>query len=149
MSLTWAFTLLFGFASVLQSGLNREISKNFGLTGAVWMNSLVLTVVSSIILILARSQMLPDHPVFLQKGNWPMPLWWYVMPGLLGLFILFGLPYSFMSWGALVTVLGMVVGQILFGMLWDVGVEHRTLAWNQIAGSVLALLGVFLVNFKR
>lgn len=149
MNLMAFATLLFGLATVMQSGLNRILAPQYGLTGAAWINSLVLCSISTLILVLARSQNMIDHPFFIQKGSWPALPWWFFIPGCLGLFLIFGLPFSFMTFGAFTTILGMIVGQLIFGLVWDHMVDHKNIGYQQIIGAVLAISGVLLVNFKR
>lgn len=137
---------ILGGLTVIQAGLNRKIAQNWGLSAAVLLNAAVLFVLAIILFIIglnAKSDLLQSN-VDLSRISW-----WYVLPGIMGLCLVFGGPWSIHNWGAVHTFLLLVSGQLLFSLWWDFQVEGMPFSWMRIAGCGLAWLGVMLTTFSK
>lgn len=72
--------------------------------------------------------------------------WWYLLPGLLGFAFVVGLPYSIARIGALQVFVGLVVAQMVGGLLWDHFVEGLDWSFSRILGATLAVVAVLLAS---
>ena len=143
--LTFLLPILIGFAGVVQGGLNKEIMKNWGITGAVLINNLQVFFWSMFVWFLAR------HATALFSDDW-RPLaqsnqihWWYLVPGLCGFFIVAGIPVAIDKVGAGKTFMGILLAQLIGGVAWDHIVGGEAVEWRQIAGVGAAALGAILM----
>lgn len=147
----WAalLSILVGFSTVLQGGLNRQIAIQWGVAGAVLLNSFFY--ITAAILLFLISKKLPQFvpEIFHDKGTLTQFSWWYLIPGLCGFLIVVGAPIVIAKIGAFKLVLGVVTAQLVFGLLWDVMVEDIPATTTRIAGAVLAFISVILVSMKR
>lgn len=137
---------LLGGLTVIQAGLNRKIAQNWGLSAAVLLNAAVLLLFAIVLFIVgmnSKSELIQSH-VDLKTINW-----WYIIPGFLGLCLVFGGPWSIHNWGAVHTFLLLVSGQLLFSLWWDFQVEGIPLTWMRLTGCALAWLGVMLTTFSK
>jgi bacterial/archaeal transporter family-2 protein len=140
MNWIYCLPLLIGAVTVVQAGLNRQISPNLGfpLTG-VLNNFSGLCVAVALILILY---------FFSPKGlSRDISLhWWYFIPGALGMIFVMGTPYAISEIGASRTFILLVSGQMFFGMVWDHFVQGATIPWMRIIGVALAIAGATIAN---
>ncbi len=137
-----------GVAAVLQGGLNRQIAAQVGLPSAVLINASVLLLLSSALWILAcRSP--ATLPAFMQLAGHPalFRAWW-LLPGLLGLALVLGIPYAIPRLGAFPVFLGILVGQMITSLAWDAVLEGRPLTATKLCGAALALVAAVLVGRK-
>ena len=135
-----------GGLTVLQAGLNRKIAQSWGLPAAVLINSTVLLILAGTLFFIGlntKTELLQTH-IDLNRVHW-----WYVLPGIMGLCLVFGGPWSIHNWGAVHTFLLLVAGQLLFSLFWDFHVENMPFSWMRIAGCGLAWLGVMLTIFSK
>lgn len=138
--------VLLGFAAVLQGGLNRQISGHWGLAAAALFNAIILLVATMGLLFLTRRY--PDlfPPFFHPKGALAAIRWWWIFPGLFGLALVAGIPWTISRVGAFPVFLGILGGQLTMSLAWDVLVEHHPLTMVRLIGAGLALLGAWLVG---
>ncbi len=148
MYLFLLFPVLFGFCSVLQGGLNRRIVQYWSLPTAVLFNGLVL--LSSASLFFALFYYLGDRLPESLRIKWDWGVWrpWFVLPGLMGLALVFGIPWSISQWGALKTFVVIIASQVVMSMIWDVAVEGLALSYLRMGGAVLTVLGAVLASLK-
>ncbi len=149
MSLAVFLSLAMGLASLFQGGLNRQIATHWGFVGAAFLNTLVILVVISIIY--GVSRWYPDAlPRVLQDNDsFSRISWWYVIPGLSGLFLILGMPWVISKIGALNLFMGFVAAQLLGSVVWDACVEGIPVSVIRIAGVGLSFLAVLLVAWKK
>lgn len=141
---------MLGLAAVIQGGLNRQISGQWGLSNAAFFNTLVLLAATAGLLVytVTRPESLPEF--FRVKGglgaSWASFRWWYLIPGLCGMSLVVGIPYAIQRIGAFPVFLGILGGQLVASLLWDAAVEHRPVTLVRLAGAGLALLAAWMVG---
>ena len=136
--------------SVLQTTHNRHIADTLGLAGALLLNVCVMLGVTGILYILARQQnasrWMPE--IFVAKA----PLlaqfrWIYVWPGLCGLAVIIGLPYSLLYLSAAQVFVLFVGMQLLASLIWDVCVQRLPVTGTTLCAAGLTLTGMVMVNW--
>jgi uncharacterized membrane protein YdcZ (DUF606 family) len=144
----WIISFFLGFLAVLQAGLNREITKVWGLSSAVLINSSVLLVftISFFWLSLRHPQIFP--PSFAAKVNFSTWKWWFIIPAICGFCIISGIPALIPRMGATSVFLSLVVSQMTFSLVWDLCVEHMSFEPRRLVGVALALTGLFIASWK-
>lgn len=145
-SMTWlaaCVSVSLGLAAVLQGGINRYASARWGLTPIILLNNLVIFIagIALFFLVRARPALFPDF--FRSRGVTDFS-WWYLLPGLFGLCLVAGIPFVMSKIGALRVFVGIVAGQMIFGLLWDFFVEGIPMNNTRIIGALLTLIGVFV-----
>jgi len=88
---------------------------------------------------------------FATLGGLPRVPWWQWTGGLMGAFFVFGSTLLAPRIGLAAMISLIVAGQVLSSLVFDrfglVGLSVREVSWARIAGAVLILGGVLLVNF--
>lgn len=138
---------LVGALGVLQGGLNKKVGAEAGLSGAALINTLVL--LSAIGLYFLVERVRPDLFPELFRSRMPArAAWWWALPGLSGLFIVFGFPWAIGRIGATTSVLLLIAAKILSGVAWDGFAEGRWPGPLKIAGAVVVLVGAVMASIK-
>ncbi len=137
---------MLGVVAVLQGGLNRQISGQWGLSGAALFNTLVLLIatVSLFMVAKARPDLLPEF--FRPRGSFQAFQWWYLIPGLCGMALVVGIPFAIHRLGAFPVFLGILGGQLVMSLIWDAMMEHRPVTALRLAGAGLAILSAWMVS---
>lgn len=135
---------LLGVASVLQAVLNRRIAVSWGLAAAALLNSAVLLAAAVGVFVWSRKMPAAFPAGFAAPAVLGSGSWWFLVPGVLGLSLVMGLPYAVGRLGAGAVFIMLIGAQIVTSLLWDFAVEGRPLAGMRIAGAVLALVGAAL-----
>ena len=141
-----------GVAVVVQAGLNRQVASSWGLAGAAVINSVIVLLAALIILALARTRpdLLPEiFRVPDPTGPIPWVHWKTIVPGLLGITIVVGLPWAFSRLGALEVILSVLVAQLAASLLWDRMVEGIPVHPLRVVGTLVAFVGATLANWKK
>lgn len=133
--------VLLGGLTVLQSGLNRHIGSRFGWpvvglinNAAGWLFALSVTLV----LLLFFGGRGISRPEGFE--------WWWIVPGVLGMAFVMGIPYSMHVLGASRTFVLLVGSQMVFGLAWDHWVRGLELPWTRLAGVGLAFVGALIAS---
>lgn len=129
---------ILGIVVVLQAGLNKKISSQWGVSGAVLLNALVFLVIAGVVYALRLPNLKGE--VELKSFNW-----WYLVPGALGCILVFGGPMAIARWGAVHTFILIISAQLLASLVWDTQVEGMPVSTMRIAGIALAWIGAVLV----
>lgn len=137
--------LLIGSFGVLQNTLNKNIAANMGLPLALVINNIVLLLSSLFfffILKLPGDDRLPG--IFRTKltENFWNPQ--YVVPGLLGFFIIVTAPWSIEKVGATKVFVMIIVAQVVTSLAWDYWVESTAMPPMRLAGALIAAIGAFI-----
>lgn len=138
---------LVGALGVLQGGLNKKVGAEAGLSGAALVNTLVL--LSAIGLYFVVERLRPELFPELFRARLPTRVaWWWLLPGLSGLFIVFGLPWTIGRIGATTTVLLLIAAMIVGGLAWDGLAEGRWPGSLKLAGAVVVLVGAAMASSR-
>lgn len=139
---------ILGVAAVIQGAINKQIAARLGLGQAILLNGLVLLTTALFLYLIIR--LFPQHfpDVFRPRSLDPSirtPLaWWFFVPGLCGFLLVAGIPFLLGEIGAFKVFIGLIVAQLIAGLLWDHWMEGIPINGLRIAGSVLALSGAVL-----
>jgi transporter family-2 protein len=147
----WSLLLPFyiGFATVFQAGLNRFISRDWGL-GSVVMFSSMISALAALLFWLAVHWAPSSMPeIFRDRGGMFSGFsWWYWIPGVLGFSIVVGIPFAIARIGALQTFVILIGSQIVFSMVWDAMYEGKPVNTVRVIGAAMAFAAAALVNLK-
>ena len=145
MNLALLVPLALGTIGILQGTLNKQISQSIGVAQATMLGSIITLIASIILFALVKTypQAFPDF--FHVKLPLSTFKWWYIFPGLFGVFIVAGLPYAFASLGAVKVTVGLIAAQMITSSVWDLFVDHLPITWNKAVGMVFAFLSVILI----
>lgn len=140
-----------GVAVVVQAGVNRQVAGQWGLAATAAVNSVVVLLLALAVFAVARLRPECVPEIFRVPGvaaDAQIPPWRLVLPGVLGLLVVVGLPWSFDRLGALAVILTVLVAQLGASLLWDALVEGIAAHPLRIAGTVIALGGAALASWK-
>jgi len=143
MNLAFLIPTLLGAFVVVQAGLNRRIAAEWGLPTAVLLNGVVLALgaASLVLYFLMRPEVGLNEIRFQAKLFAP----WFLLPGLIGLGLVFGGPWSIAHLGAVTTFVLLLSSQLLVSVIWDLKVENLEISNGRWLGIALAWLGALLV----
>lgn len=145
MNLALLIPLALGTIGILQGTFNKQIAQSIGVAQATMLGS-VITLIASIVLFLMVKAYPQSFPEFFHAK---LPLstfkWWYIFPGLFGLFIVAGLPYAFSSLGAVKVTVGLIAAQMITSSVWDLLIDHIPMTWTKGLGMIFAFLSVILI----
>lgn len=148
--MSWAYILPFvlGAMAVMQGGLNRQISRDWGLGGTVFLNSLMLVFGGCILYLITRlsPETLPE--IFRDKGSFKSFSWWFVLPGLFGLSLVTGIPISIQKLGALKVFVALIGAQLVTSIIWDAAIEGMAISPVRVLGALLSFGGALLVALR-
>ena len=140
-----------GVAVVVQAGVNRQIADQWGLAATATVNSVVVLVLALAVFAVARLRPESVPEIFRMPGmgfETQIPAWRLILPGVLGLVVVIGLPWSFDRLGALQVILTVLVAQLGASLLWDALVEGIAAHPLRLVGTVIALGGAALASWK-
>lgn len=137
---------ILGALSVLQAGLNKKIAQAWGLPAAVWFNSLILLIASSLLLCIVWLSKIESLQFQFRQESFN---WWFLLPGLLGLALVFGGPYSMQKWGAVHTFILFISAQLLTSVLWDLKIENANITPMRYLGLAITWLGAIITVWKK
>lgn len=139
--LVMSIPFIVGGLTVLQSGLNRHMGSRFGwpVVGLInnacgWFFALLITL---ILVFFFRGEGVSQPQGF---------AWWWMLPGILGMIFVMGVPLSIQHIGASQTFVLLVSSQMLFSLGWDYWVLHLAIPWTRIAGIGLAVAGALIAS---
>lgn len=140
--------IILGGIAVLQGGLNRQIAMKWGLIHAIVLNCAVIFLLSIILYFIVK--IFPQlFPVSMRAraliGPYPGWIWW---PGFFGLCLVAGIPMAIAKGGALQVFVGIVFGQMVVGLIWDLFQEGIPVSVLRITGAVFVGIGLVLVSLK-
>lgn len=134
-----------GFMSVLQNTLNKQVGQQYGLAAVLVVNAIMILLAAGA-LFLAVTYLPGRFGTFLAGSGVNFEFkWWYVIPGLFGFSVIFGLPYCMNQIGALAVFISFVTAQVVASMLWDSLIDGMPITATKMTGAVIALIGVILV----
>lgn len=128
---------LLGLASVMQSALNRQLAKSWGVPAAVLINTLVFLVLSVGFYVSARSA---------ARGPFQ---WWFLVPGVLGFCLVAGMPLAIARIGAFSAYAMLIAGQLITSLIWDAVVEGAPLTAVRGIGAALLVASAVMISIKK
>jgi len=138
--------ILLGALAVLQGGLNRLISSQHGLSVAAFSNAIVIILSGSLFFGVVKyyPQFFPEffHP---STENYKFQ-WWYVLPGIFGMMLVIAMPWFISKFGSAQLFIGMLAGQLIGGMLWDMVVEGIQISFKRSLAVALAVIATILMQ---
>ena len=78
--------------------------------------------------------------------------WWFLLPGLLGTFVMFAMVFGYTRAGAAAPTIGLIAGQVLASTLLDamqIGPGSRPPSASALLGGLLVAAGATLVVWSR
>src|SRR5690606_31886535 len=111
--------ILLALSTVLQSGLNKEMTRAWGLAEVSLFNNIVVLFISFSFCYLVRLMPQWFPAIFQSRFDLSQFSWWFVIAGFCGFFIVTFYPFAFSRLGALKVFIIVVGAQMVFGILWD------------------------------
>ena len=75
--------------------------------------------------------------------------WWYILPPILGFFIIAGIPYAILKLGAVKVTVGLIAAQMVTSIVWDIMVEDVSLNMMKVVGIFFAFLSVTFITLSK
>ncbi len=145
----WIFSFFIGAITVAQGGLNRKVAEAWGLSGAIFINSFIILIVAGIFLsvCVVFPQIFPSE--FHLKYQSVQFKWWHAIPALCGFMIVSGIPALIPKVGASSVFLCIIIGQLIFSILWDLKIENISITPQKYLGIFVAFLGFAITYWKK
>lgn len=135
-----------GAITVVQGGLNRQVTDHWGLAGAILINNIAFFGAGALIYVFARYFPTAVPEIFRERNPFLQGFrWWYLVPGVFGVCIVGGIPWAITRMGALKAFMGIIAAQLIVGIIWDAMVEQTPATMLRVAGAVLAFIGACMV----
>lgn len=133
-----------GLSVVLQGILNRKIGLAWGLPPVILLNGIVFFIFCVVYYLAAK--LLPDYVPGAAAGTDDLDFkGWYLLPGLCGFLIVFGVPLSLQLQGPLKTFITMIVAQVVFSLILENLIAGEPPGNMKIIGAVIATIGAVMV----
>ncbi len=140
------FPLAVGIATVMQGTFNKQIARDWAISEVLFFNGIVFFICTALYFYIARFHggILPE---FLHETHRGQELrWWYILPGVFGFVIVFGLPISIESMGALKVFIAVVCAQMITSLLWDFFIENTGISSQKIIAALLVIAATVVIN---
>lgn len=141
---------ILGGLGVLQSTLNKTIAGSHGLSTAAMINGIVVAICGVLLFVVSYNfpALFADIIPFNSQKGFSFR-WWYLLPGMIGITLVFVTPLIMIEVGALPVFLGFIAGQIIVSIAWDAYFENIPLNSIRIFGALLTFVGAMLVIWKK
>lgn len=150
MWLFWALAFMAGVAGVIQQGVTKNLSEKAGLAAALHVSNLVVLIGGIVILSMIAAYGQGEFAKLLKFKFEPRTWsWWFLLPGICGLFFITVGPIVIMKLGALKLFVAIVFAQTLGGAIWDRVVEGTPLDKWRVLGAFMTLVGAGLVSMSK
>jgi bacterial/archaeal transporter family-2 protein len=140
------FSVMAGMFAVIQSGLNKMISDEWGFSSALLLNGVVFLVFNLLLFSVVYFQPGIFPAEFRLQGSLSNFKLWWVLPGICGFMLVLGLAVAFSQVGAVQAIVICIAAQIICSMLWDLMVEGKEVGMARIAGTVITFVGAFIAT---
>ncbi|MCB9072991.1 MAG: DMT family transporter [Bdellovibrionaceae bacterium] len=139
-------SIMAGIFAVTQAGMNKLIGDSWGFSSSLLLNGVVYFACNALLFAAAYSYPKWFSSEYTIQGSLGQFRLWWIAPGICGFLLVLGLAYSVLKIGAAHTFIITVTAQIVFGVVWDLAIEHRPIAMTRFAGAGLALVGALLAS---
>ncbi|MFZ3231544.1 MAG: DMT family transporter [Pseudobdellovibrio sp.] len=146
MTLYLFLPFITGVSIIMQAGLNRQTSMQIGLLSAVLLNSFIFFSMSLFIWILVRKEWI-QVPAAFQIKDFSMIQPWYLIPGILGFFIVLCMPLALRSMPAALAFGVSISTQLIVSVIWDYFTMGVLPTLQKIIGILFLFVGSFLMLF--
>ncbi len=142
MKWVYLIPLMIGVLGIFQGALLKNMALEIGMAHATLIGATITFLLSIGLFFLVRSnpQILPDFYVIKQPLN--VFRWWYLIPGLITIFILLFFPKAMSELGAVKVTILVVAGQIIFSTFWDFFMENISFTLFKLLGILFAILSL-------
>lgn len=142
MKWVYLIPLIIGVLGIFQGALLKNMALEIGMAHATLIGATITFLLSVGLFFLVRSnpQILPDFYVIKQPLN--VFRWWYLIPGLITIFILLFFPKAMYELGAVKVTILVVAGQIIFSTFWDFFMENISFTLFKLLGILFAILSL-------
>lgn len=149
MNLALLIPLALGALGILQGTLNKEVSNTIGVAQTTFISSIatLLFCIPLYYTVKFYPQYFPEF--FHVKAPFTTYKWWYIFPGLFGVFIVAGLPLAFSKLGAVKVTVGLIAAQMIASVLWDTFIDKLPMAWPKLLGMGFAVLSVVFITMSK
>jgi bacterial/archaeal transporter family-2 protein len=134
--------LLIGIFGILQGALLKNVALEIGVAHAILIALAIYFFLGIILFILVSNlpQVLPafyavKYPVTYFK-------WWYLVPGIIGFFIVLFFPQAMNQLGAVKVTILIIAGQIITSTFWDFFIDHISFTPFKFLGIIFAILSL-------
>jgi bacterial/archaeal transporter family-2 protein len=134
--------LLIGIFGILQGALLKNVALEIGVAHAILIALAIYFFLGIILFILVSNnpQVLPafyavKYPVTYFK-------WWYLVPGIIGFFIVLFFPQAMNQLGAVKVTILIIAGQIITSTFWDFFIDHISFTPFKFWGIIFAILSL-------
>lgn len=139
--------VVLGVLTVLQATLNRELARVWGLAPAAVLNMLVALSLALVVLSVGATRGAGEG-LFRVHFDLSLLRWWWLLPGICGCSLVFGLPWAVDKLGALPVFVVLVGTQVCASAAWDRFVSDVPLSTPRIFAGLLAVASVALASWK-
>lgn len=139
MTLYLLLPLITGISIIMQAGLNRQSSMQVGLLSAVLLNSFLFFVLSLAIWLVVRKGWIQVPAAFQIKDVTSIQPW-FLIPGILGFFIVLCMPFALQNMPASVAFGISIATQLIMSVVWD----YFTLGTWPTVQKIIGILFLFL-----
>jgi uncharacterized membrane protein YdcZ (DUF606 family) len=146
----WAIVIsvVLGFATVIQSGINRHVSKDWSLNEVAFFNNGIVLIISLTAFLSAKYLTNITPNIFKLKGTMPEFQWYFIIPAICGWFIVMYFPFAISKIGAAKVFIIVVAAQMTGSLVWDYYMEDIGLTTLRISSALLAIAAVVVANFE-
>ena len=149
-----AILLSLGAASVMQGGFNRQLIGSLGLAKVVLLNNSVLLIASLAFFVLRSVGSFAEPASGIASNSFSAlrlnQLFFLLLPGVLGLTLVAGIPWAISKWGASFVFIGLIGSQVFFSLVWDFAFESVPFDARRVVSFVLGVASVlFMMGAKK
>ncbi len=149
MGIDFIIPLILGAFSILQAGINKQISYKLGFLHTTFIGNTLTFLICLAIFVVGRMWG-SEAPSYLRSKESLFHFeWWYLFPAFCGFSLVFLLPLAFQKIGAVKVTIGMIAAQMITSALWDYYVDHLPFNWGKILGITFAILSVISMQFVK
>ncbi len=150
-SLFLGLPFLIGSITIIQSAINRKLADSVGLGKAVFVSNFITASLAFFLLILISRlpQLFPSFYLTKKSELSGMTYLWFLLPGLFGLLIVAGIPFSFFKIGAVETTIMLVSAQAITSVFWDFYFENIPLNSTRLISLFLAIASAVIMCLSR
>lgn len=142
MKWIYLIPLLIGILGILQGALLKNVSVEIGVAHATLITMAIYFFLGVVLFFLVRSNPQIVPAFYAVKSPLTYFKWWYLIPGIIGFFIVLFFPQAMHSLGAVKVTILIIGGQIITSTLWDFFVDKIPFTSFKFLGLLFAILSL-------